>query len=90
MICIYCGHEMGLIAVNDTGTETDAQGRSFAYNVHHCEPCLTIARENVWSCKGVVWISANNQMGLERENDDAAGKNGTGSKQGDIQVRQSE
>lgn len=50
MNCISCGKEMDLVLVNDNPNE------GYAYNVYHCDDCMMLCRENVWSNSGEVWV----------------------------------
>lgn len=67
MICLECGKEMEGMGVGDTCSGSATDGGSYAWNLYACHWCMIVARENVWDCKGVVWVYPDNNVRLETE-----------------------
>ena len=53
--CIQCGQRMRGVEVFDTGSDG---APDIAWNLYACQGCGMVARENVWSHKGIVWVAA--------------------------------
>ena len=66
MKCKVCGREMLLEYLDDTGTNGCAHdGMDYAFNLWCCGHCKTLAKENVWTAPGILWIHADNTTELE-------------------------
>lgn len=61
MVCEHCDHEMMLIFLDDNML------LGYAYNLYHCGRCMTLCKENIWSCKSLLWIYASNDTRLYEE-----------------------
>lgn len=67
--CAFCGTEMTLVYLDDTGSGTTKDGYSLAYNLYACLKCLTICKEQLWDFKGRFWVCSNGLMFRESNYD---------------------
>ncbi len=66
MKCRDCDSDMKGESVFDN-PHGDRKGRLTAWNLYSCEECGTIARENVWDNKGIVWVFPDNKTEISRQ-----------------------
>ncbi len=63
MIC-ECGSKMRYIDCYDTGSNGDEEGNSYAFNVHLCQDCGTLVKEDVWDNPGTIRIELNGAVSV--------------------------
>ena len=59
MNCKKCGQPMRLLFCDDN------PDTGFAFNLHNCQTCMILCKENVWENAGRLWVMPDNSVELD-------------------------